>query len=476
MSLKKELDLKAPGIHRGFFITIEGLDGAGKSTQVELLACALRKIGLAPLTTKEPTAGPWGQKIRLQTSPGLTAEEELDYFVRDRDEDVSRFGPELLAGRPVVADRYILSNVAYQTARGVAEGRVRKANQNFPKPDLTVILEIPVEEGLKRIARSREGGLDRVFEEENFLKRVQTVFQRQNSPEILRLNGLAPPERITELIMEELRARDLVFVVPKPSFIDSHCHLSSSDYKEDLGQVLQRAEQAGVNTMLNVGLGPENSRQVLALAERYPHLRPVVGWHPHEADDLNESGLQEIIGLAQDPRVVGFGEIGLDFALMHSSRANQLRAFESFLEAATSLNLPVVIHTREAFEETLFLLKKYTPHLKKGGVIHCFNRSWDEAQAFLDLNFYLSIPGSLTYPKSTDLALAVPLIPENRLLVETDAPYLTPVPLRGHRNEPGYVVWTLIHLARLRKTGVAEMAALTTANTRRLFDLGGEKA
>ena len=471
MNLKKELSLKVPGIHRGFFITLEGIDGAGKSTQIELLAQALRQHGLNPLTTREPTAGPWGQKIRHTNPQGkLSAAEELDYFVRDREEDVAHFAPALLAGRPVVADRYIMSNVAYQTARGLSEAKIWRANQAFPQPDLVVILEVPVEMGLKRILASRPGGLEAAFEEQGYLTQVKKVFDCQRGDHIVRLDGLAPPQQITELIVAELMRRNLIFSKPL-ELVDSHCHLSDPALATDLDAVLVRAQEVGISTIVNIGLGLENSRQVLAQAQSHPQLRPVLGWHPHEADDFTPQKGKELMELAQDPSVVGFGEIGLDFALNHSTCANQLRAFESLLEIAAELKLPVVIHSREAFSETLTLLEKYAHLLTQGGVIHCFNRGWDEAQAYLDLNFYLSLPGCLTYPRTEDLSQAARLIPANRLLVETDAPYLTPVPLRGRTNEPAHMIWTLMHLARLRGTTAQEIAAQTTANTHKLFNL-----
>ena len=471
MNLKKELSLKAPGINRGFFITLEGIDGAGKSTQIELLAQALRELGLDPLTTREPTSGPWGQKIRQSTPQDkLSAAEELDYFVRDRAEDVAHFGPSLLAGRPVVADRYILSNVAYQTARGLSEAKVWRENQAFPQPDLVVILEIPVEIGLKRILDSRPGGLEAAFEEESYLTRVKKVFDCQRADHIFRVDGLAPPQQITDIILAELMSRNLIFKEPL-DLIDSHCHLSEPALAPDLDAVLDRAKAVGISTIINIGLGLENSRQVLSQAHSHPTLHPVLGWHPHEADDFTPQKGKELMKLAQDPAVVGFGEIGLDFALNHSTCQNQLRAFESLLEIAAELKLPVVIHSREAFSETLALLEKYAPLLTRGGVIHCFNRGWAEAQAYLDLNFYLSLPGCLTYPKTEDLSQAARLIPQNRLLVETDAPYLTPVPLRGRTNEPAHLIWTLLHLARLRGTTALEIATQTTLNTRKLFNL-----
>lgn len=493
MNFKKEISLRAPGINRGFFIALEGLDGAGKTTQSGRLSAALRSLGLDPKEVKEPTSGPWGQKIRAlarQGRRGVLPEEELEYFVKDRAEDVAEnIGPALLAGRPVVADRYILSSVAYQSALGLDERRIFNANKSFPWPDLIVILDTPVETGLSRIAASRPEGLDQAFEEPQYLTRVKAAFDRQNLPDLLRLNGLGDPEAVHRRIMAELRSRNFI-QEPPLKIIDSHCHLSEPDFQPDLGAVLNRARRAGVKAVMDVGLGPANARQVLELADRYgisrsdppgnsggaaldggPEIHPVLGWHPHEADSFNPAGLKELLGLARDPRVRGFGEIGLDFCLMHSSKDNQLRAFESLLEAATDLDLPVVVHSREAFAETCALLKKYAPQLKRGVLIHGFTRGRDEARAWVEMGFHLSLPGVLTFPKAVEMKESVALIPVDRLLVETDAPYLTPAPFRGRRNEPAHLVYHLQALADIKGLTLAQAAGLTTANARRFFNL-----
>ncbi|MDL2259759.1 dTMP kinase [Deltaproteobacteria bacterium OttesenSCG-928-K17] len=471
-NFKKEINLRAPGLNRGFFIVIEGLDGAGKSTQVKLLAEALKRAGYDPAELKEPTDGPFGQKIRAMAREGrrgLGPEEELALFIQDRAEDVAEnIAPALLAGRPVICDRYILSNVAYQSALGLDEKFILKQNERFPWPDLTVILETPVETGLGRIAANRAGGADAAYEAPDFQARVKKSFDRQNFPGLLRLDGRLAPEQITALIMAELKRLNFM-PKPAPRIIDSHCHLCSKAFKDDLNQVLDRAEMVGVTDIINIGLGPENSRQVLALADKRPWCRPVIGWHPHEADELTPEGLADIISLAGDPRVLAFGEIGLDYALMHSEKSTQLKVFEELLEAAVSLNLPVVIHSREAFDDTYRLLKKFAPRLKSV-LIHCFTRGWEEAEAYLELGFYLSIPGVISYPKNEEMRAAAAKIPDDRLMIETDAPYLTPVPFRGRRNEPSYLIYHLMALAELRGKPLEELAALTSANAKNFFN------
>lgn len=474
INYKKEISLRTPGLNRGFFIALEGLDGAGKSTMLPLLAEALREAGYGPKELKEPTDGPWGQKIRRAAAEGRrnhSPETELGWFVSDRAEDVAQnIGPALLAGRPVLIDRYILSNVAYQSALGLDEKHILRLNERFPWPDLIVILEIPVETGLERIKTGRAGGLDEAFELPAYLNKVKESFDRQQLPGILRLDGrLSPPEILAQITAELGRLGFLP--KQKPDIIDSHCHLCASAFKYDLDDTLKRARAVGLSEIINVGLGPENCREVMGLSQKEPWCRPVLGWHPHDADEFSQSGLKELVELASDPQVVGFGEIGLDFALMHSEKSNQLKAFEALLEAAVDLNKPIVVHSRDAFAETCALLKKYAFRLTGPGVIHCFTRDWSEARAYLDLGFYLSLPGVVTFPKNGDLREVAARTPADRLLVETDAPYLAPMPFRGKRNEPSYLIYHLQALADARGISLFQAAALTSANARKIFSL-----
>ncbi|MDR1920749.1 MAG: dTMP kinase [Candidatus Adiutrix sp.] len=471
---RKMIEAEAPGVARGFFIAIEGLDGAGKTTQCALLGRALEERGLKPLQAKEPTGGSWGEKIRRIAAhgrAGLSPAEELDYFLRDRAEDVERnIAPALLAGRPVICDRYILSNIAYQSALGLDEAAIRRANRPFPWPDLTVILEAPAAAGLDRIAENRAGGADSGFEELGYLSLVKAAFDRQNGPDIVRLDALRRPEEIAGEIISILTARDLLFDSPL-EIIDTHCHLSLDDFAEDFDETVRRAAAAGVVDMLDVGLNAAHARLVVARAGINPRLHAVVGWHPHEAADLDERGLEELAELARRPEVVAFGEIGLDYCLMRSPKEKQLWAFERLLELAAGLDLPIAVHSRDAFDDTLALLRKFAGRLPRGGVIHCFNRGWDEAEQYLDLGFHLSLPGTVTFPNSQELRQVAALAPADRLLTETDAPFLAPAPKRGRRNEPSYLVWHLKAIAAARGLSLAEAARLTTANARRLFRL-----
>jgi TatD DNase family protein len=285
---------------------------------------------------------------------------------------------------------------------------------------------------------------------------------------LFRVDGRAPTETVLAAILAELRRQGLLLDEPL-RFIDSHCHLAEPEFTGRLEEILARARAAGVTEIFNVGQGPDNCRTVLAQAAERPELRPVLGWHPHEAKDFSERGLRELMDLAGRPEVAALGEIGLDFASRRSGRAAQLQAFESLLSAAVGLDRPVVIHSREALGETLRLLKKYAPGLKRGGLIHCFTLGLDAARAYLDLGFHLSLPGVLTYPQARDLKAAVPDLPDDRVLVETDAPYLAPEPFRGRRNEPAHLLWTLKALAEIKGWPLAEAARQTTANALALF-------
>ncbi|UQZ90392.1 dTMP kinase [Deltaproteobacteria bacterium Smac51] len=474
MNYRKEMEILAPGLNRGFFIALEGIDGAGKSTQAARLTARLAELGLSPAAVREPTSGQWGQKLR-----GLSVKEreemapalEAELFVRDRAEDVAgNIVPALRAGRPVVADRYIVSNIAYQSPRGLTADRIMALNKDFPWPDLIVVLDVPLELGQERLAERTGQEADPAFEGAEYQAGVRRVFNELELPNLIRLDGRQSPEDITEAIIEELHRRELIRD-QMPRIVDSHCHLSVKGFEGDLAEVLERARRVGVRAIMDVGLDAEHSRQVIERAASLADVHPIVGWHPHDVKDMSEEGFQALMELAGRPEVLGFGEIGLDFCLMHSSRECQLAAFEKLLEAATGLDLPIVIHSRDAFDDTYRLLKKYAPRLKRPGIIHCFTRGWEEASAYLDLGFYLSLPGVVTFPKSEELREVAAKIPADRLLVETDAPYMAPAPFRGKRNEPSYLIYHLNTIAEARGLSLNEAASLTTANAYRIFGI-----
>jgi TatD DNase family protein len=251
---------------------------------------------------------------------------------------------------------------------------------------------------------------------------------------------------------------------------DSHAHLDLEEHFPDQAAVLDRARQAGVDLVINVAVGLSDAPQVITTAQKTPGIVAVIGVHPHGAGAMTETDLEALDALATDPQVVAIGEIGLDFYRRRSPEEVQQYWFRRQLEFALAHKKPVVIHTREATSVTLSILRDYRGQMS-GGVMHCFGGSLDEAHAFLDLGFYLSFSGTLTYPKAGPLRQVAQHLPLDRILVETDCPYLPPQPWRGKRNEPAYVVATARQLADIRGLALEEVATHTWANTLAVFGL-----
>ncbi len=258
--------------------------------------------------------------------------------------------------------------------------------------------------------------------------------------------------------------------MPAIRLADAHTHLDMPEYADDQSQIIEQARHAGIGLIINVGISLKNSRQVIATARKYPWIFATVGVHPHGAAGVTEAVCTSIAGLLQDPRVVALGEIGLDFYRHRSPAEVQERWFRRFLDLAVSLQKPVIIHTRDATETTLTILREYRQKLH-GGVMHCFSGTYEEARAFLDLGLEISFSGVLTYPNAKPLQEAARRLPLERLLIETDAPYLSPQPRRGKRNEPGYVLFTAQTLAELKNLPLETIAAQTWTNTCKLFGI-----
>jgi TatD DNase family protein len=251
---------------------------------------------------------------------------------------------------------------------------------------------------------------------------------------------------------------------------DAHAHLDEPEMLADQDAVVSRAREHGVELIINVGISRTNCRRVLQTAAKYPEVFATVGVHPHGVKALKYEDLEELAILAADPKVVAVGEIGLDFYRRRSPEEVQKYWFRELLEWAGGLKKPVVIHTREATGPTLGILREFRPRLF-GGVMHCFGGSLAEARAFLDLGFFISFSGVITYPKAEPLRQVAKQLPLDRVLVETDCPYLAPQEWRGKRNEPAYVTATARALAQLHGISLEELAHHTWSNTLTIFGL-----
>jgi len=252
--------------------------------------------------------------------------------------------------------------------------------------------------------------------------------------------------------------------------VDSHCHLDDPRFDADRDAVVERALEAGVHCMLSIGSGegPPGLDAAVRMAGRYQPVLATVGVHPHDARKAGPDTWPRMSELLAHPKVVAVGEIGLDYHYDNSPRERQREVFAEQLRLARDAGMPVVIHTREAWDDTWSLLEDHWRAAGLGGIMHCFSGGPEEARRALDLGFYLAFGGVLTFPNAANVREAARLAPSDRLLVETDAPYLAPAPGRGRRNEPAYVVETARRLAQLRGVSLEALAAETTANFNRL--------
>ena len=257
---------------------------------------------------------------------------------------------------------------------------------------------------------------------------------------------------------------------PDFTLIDTHCHLDMQAYASDLDHVLEQAKDAGICKVITIGIDLASSKAAVKLADTYPQIYATVGVHPHEADKVTPAILHEISLLAKKNKVVGYGEIGLDYAKNYAPHDVQRKVFAMQLELAKELNLPVIIHDREAHDETIELLKETGPFHKRG-VMHCFSGDVSLARQVIDLGFYISIPGIVTFKNAKDLQEVVRDTDIQHLILETDGPFLAPVPFRGKRNTPDKIIHTAQMVAELKKIPLNEVAAMTTRNAIDLFRL-----
>jgi TatD DNase family protein len=252
--------------------------------------------------------------------------------------------------------------------------------------------------------------------------------------------------------------------------IDTHAHLDMPEFEADLPQVIQTAKEAGVTTIMTVGIDPASCRRAIEIAETYPDIFAILGVHPHDATQVGERDLDGIKTLARHGKVKAWGEIGLDFYRNLSLPAIQQERFRQQIAIAKELRLPLVIHSRSATQETITTLREERAW-EVGGVIHCFSGDEKTATRYLEMGFAISIPGVITFNKAQGLREVVKRLPSDKLLLETDAPFLAPVPHRGKRNEPAYVRLIAATVAEVRKQDISELAAVTTKNACRVFNI-----
>jgi len=253
--------------------------------------------------------------------------------------------------------------------------------------------------------------------------------------------------------------------------IDSHSHIDMRHFDKDRDSVMERAREAGVTAVVDVGCDLASSEAAIALAERYDGVFAAVGFHPHSAAEMGNGDIERLAGLARHPKVVAIGEIGLDFYRNLSPREAQVEAFNRQLDLARELDLPVVIHSRQASDEVFDILSEWAGGSSRPpGVLHCFSGDRELARRYTDMGFFLSIAGPVTYGKSSaaDIARHLPL---DRLLIETDCPFLTPTPYRGKRNEPSYVSLVAEKIGEIRGIPGQDVARCTAENAIRLFRL-----
>jgi len=261
----------------------------------------------------------------------------------------------------------------------------------------------------------------------------------------------------------------------KIEFIDTHCHLDMTEYDEDRSELFRRFRQAGIKTVITIGIDYESSVRAVQLAEHNEDIRATIGIHPHDVAKIAHNTYNNIETLFQTSSgIVGYGEIGLDYCKGYTDPQTQREHFARQLDLAHACKLPVVIHNRDADEDTYAILRRAKP-LDYGGVMHCYSGDLAFAEKIIDLNMHISIPGIVTFKNARVLQKVAARIPLARMLLETDGPFLAPHPFRGKRNEPSYLLYTAHKVAELRELPIVELAQQTTKNAEKLFQLNTEK-
>lgn len=257
--------------------------------------------------------------------------------------------------------------------------------------------------------------------------------------------------------------------------VDSHCHLDFNDFEDDMDEVIARARESGVSLILNAGNNLKELKNQLVLSERYPFIYTAVGVHPHNAQEYPNLKAEELIAETSHPKVVGIGESGLDYYYDYAPRDLQIQLLKEHIKAAQETGLPLIIHNRESDDDMINILDEAYRQKAFSGVIHCFSSTQKLADFALSIGFYISASGIITFNKSADIRAIFETIPMDRLLVETDSPFLAPIPQRGHRNEPSYVRYTAEKLAQLRDVSFEEIAQITSDNFCNLFRKASDK-
>jgi TatD DNase family protein len=252
--------------------------------------------------------------------------------------------------------------------------------------------------------------------------------------------------------------------------IDSHAHLEMPEFKKDLEEVIQRSKESGVRYIFTVGTEKKDWERTLKIVNSHPSIYAILGVHPHNAKEIDDETYPTLRELCRNEKVKAYGEIGLDFYRNLSPRDVQLRRFREQIGLARELGLPIVVHDREAHQETLEILKSEKAE-QCGGIIHCFSGDYEMAKKCLEMGFCISIPGSITFKNAERLREIVKRLPLESLLVETDAPFLTPEPFRGKRNEPSYIRYTAQKVAETKKISFEKVAEVTTENALRIYGL-----
>jgi len=257
--------------------------------------------------------------------------------------------------------------------------------------------------------------------------------------------------------------------------VDSHCHLDYNDFEDDFEEIIARAKDSGVTTILNAGNNIGELQNQLAISEKYPFIYTAVGVHPHNASEYKNIKAEDFIAKAEHKKIVGIGECGLDYYYDYSPKDVQIKVFREQIIAAQQTGLPLIIHTRDADDDTISILKEMYQQQSFSGEIHCFSGSQKLADFALSIGFYISASGIVTFNKSQDIRDIFCQIPLERLLIETDSPFLAPIPKRGRRNEPAFVKYTAERMAQLKGVSFDELAQITSDNFYRLFRKASDK-